>query len=144
LNFCTVDRRKSKFVLYVSCELAVRKNQIPSGKGRFELMCHCNDEKWVRNVLTTIGQMSLESRFDHLHTIDISPIGNKRARLQGAILERFATVKIKSHEYSILRVHGVTKDELERAMKNGAESLLEHLKTRGVYLNTDVKRKSTL
>jgi hypothetical protein len=96
LNFCTAPTPKAKFVTYISCELAVRREQVPSSQGHFELMCHCNDEKWVRNVLTTIGQMSLESRFDHLHTIDISQIVRKNANLQGAVLERYATVPNRS------------------------------------------------
>jgi hypothetical protein len=46
LNFCTIGaKKKNPVVTYVSCELAVRKEQVPSSRGRFELMCHCDDEK---------------------------------------------------------------------------------------------------
>lgn len=110
LNFCTIGaKKKSSVVTYVSCELAVRQEQVPSSHGRFELMCHCDDEKWARQVLSKIGEMSLEAQFDHLHTVDMSPVVGRKAKLRGVVLERFVTAKIKSKEFSILRVHGVSK-----------------------------------
>jgi len=145
LNFCTVGAKKKRGIItYVSCELAVRKEQFPSSRGRFELMCHCDDEAWVRSVVTRIGQMSLEAQFDHLHTVDITPIVGRRAKLRGVVLEQFASTRIKSVEFSILRVHGVSKRELEFAMGQGSEALLTHLKTTDVYPNTVTTRRSTV
>src|SRR5687767_8438262 len=70
LNFSTVGvEKKASIVTYVSCELAVRKEQTPSTRGRFELMCHCDDETWVRKFVSKVGAMSLEAQLDHLHTI---------------------------------------------------------------------------
>lgn len=145
LNLCTMGaKKKSSIVTYVSCELAVRKEQVPSNRGRFELMCHCDDEKWVRRVLSKIGEMSLEAQFDHLHTVDISPVVGRKAKLRGVVIERFSTTKIKSTEFSILRVHGVSQRELTFAMEEGSEALFAHLKKHAVYPNTLTKRKSTL
>jgi hypothetical protein len=123
LNFCTIGaKKKNHVVTYVSCELAVRKEQVPSSRGRFELMCHCDDEKWVRRVLSKIGEMSLEAQFDHLHTIDMSPVVGRKAKLQGIVLERFATTKINSTIFSIVRVHGISRRELKFAMEEGSDA----------------------
>ena len=145
LNFSTIGyTQKLDFVTYVSCELAVRAEQIPSSHGRFEFMCHSNDEDWVSIVLTSIGSSSFEASFDHLHTIDVSGILPEGALLTGAVIEKFSTTVVNSEEFSILRVHGVTSQELEFARENGADILLDHLKSKGVYPNTDIKRKTTI
>jgi hypothetical protein len=60
------------------------------------------------------------------------------------VLERFTTTKIQSTEFSILRVHGVSRRELAFAMEKGSEALFAHLKKHGVYPKTVTKRKSTL
>jgi hypothetical protein len=145
LNFSTIGyTQKLEFATYVSCELAVRAEQIPSSHGRFEFLCHSNDENWVSVVLTSIGSSSLEASFDHLHTIDVSGILPEGASLTGAVIERFSTTVVDSEEYSILRVHGVTLQELEFARKEGGDRLLDHLKSKGVYPLTDTKRSTTI
>jgi hypothetical protein len=48
------------FATYVTCELAVRKEQVPSSGGRYELLTTVEDEAWARNLLTALGSMSLE------------------------------------------------------------------------------------
>jgi CBS-domain-containing membrane protein len=88
--------------------------------------------------------MSLEAQFDHSHTIDMSPVVDQKAKLQGIVLERFVTTKIKSTTFSILRVHGVSRRELKLAMEEGSGALFDHLKKSGVYPNTVTKRNSTL
>lgn len=141
LNFSTVGAEDGReFVTYVSCELAVRNEQVPSSQGRFELMCHCNDEGWVRRVLTAIGRMSLEAAFDHGHTVELSKLTVSESSLRGLVIERYAAVIIDDTQYALLRVHGITSEELEFAMSEGSEALFERLKAAGIYPNTDVRR----
>ncbi|HTC95225.1 MAG TPA: suppressor of fused domain protein [Terriglobales bacterium] len=141
LNFSTFGREEGKnFITYVSCELCAYEQQVPSSRGRFELMCHCNDEEWVRRVLTKIGQMSLDSTFDHGHTIDISAIEGKGAFLCGVIFEYFSSVEIDSTPYCVLRVHGISAEEMHLAIEKGADALFQRLKKTGIYPNTDVNR----
>ncbi len=143
LSFRTVGReKKNEFVTYVSCELAVREEQVPSDFGRFELLCHSNDEAWVRKVLTKIGQMSFETEFGHGHTVDISERVGSTACLSGVAIERIASLEIESKEYCILRVHGISAGEMQIAMDEDADALFERLKKAGVYPNTDVHRRS--
>ncbi len=83
LNFCTIGRGSGKpFVTYISCELAPRHEQKPSKFGRYELLCTCDDEKWVRKIVTDIGRESLESTFGHNHTMDIGVWVKKRNPIQ--------------------------------------------------------------
>src|SRR5688500_14138466 len=63
LNFCTIGvDGGSKIITYVSCELAAREEQVPAKQGgyRYELLSSCDDEGWVRKVLTSLGRMSME------------------------------------------------------------------------------------
>ena len=73
LCFRTLGRGSGRFTTYVSCELAVRAKQRPAAFGRYELLTTCDDEDWVRSILTSIGGMSLEAAFDDGHTLDIGP-----------------------------------------------------------------------
>jgi len=142
LNFCTVGNGREKCVVYVSCELAVRDDQKFEETGPFEVMMVCDNEQWVRKILTNIGRMSLETVFAHGHTIDISPIVESSCPIHGLIAEEFARVQIDGNPYGILCFHGVTQPELEFAMKKGSDRLLSRLKEAGVYPRTIVNRES--
>src|SRR5687767_9061199 len=74
VSLCTVGYGREQFVTYVTCELAVREEQLPAEFGRYELMISCDNEKWARKILTKIGEMSMESVFEHGHTVDIGQI----------------------------------------------------------------------
>jgi hypothetical protein len=143
LSFSTIGRQEDReFVTYISCELAVREEQVPSGHGRFELMCHSNDQSWVRKVLSKIGEMSLEAQFDHGHTVDFSEILGPDSNLTGVLLERYLVTEIEGKEYSIFRVHGITKEEMRFAFDQGEEPLFTMLKKEGVYPHTDIHRRT--
>src|SRR5215831_1103300 len=143
LNFCTVGRDSgAQFVTYISCELAIRDEQLPSGVGRYELMMTCSNENWCRSILSNIGRMTLGEAFSLGHTLDIEAWVGKRARIQGVIFEEFASVRIGRKQFGILSCHGVTRPELKFARENGGAALLLLLKKAGVYPMTDLKRKT--
>jgi hypothetical protein len=145
LCFHTVGARSGgKFVTYVSCELATYSEQHPAGVGRFELMATCNDEKWVRQNLTAIGNLSLESRLDDQHTIDMGQVVDPGESLQGVFLEAFCSMKVARKKVGILRCVGITRDEMEFAQKVGVSKLTQRLKKAGVYPNTDTGRASVI
>ena len=134
LNFSTfgydgpIERRA-----YVSCELAVRSEQQPSERGRFELLVHCGDEQWVRSVLSDIGRMTLDVAFDDGHSLDIGPWLEPDASIQGVTFERACTATIGGSPFCVLRVIGVTRLELEFAQEHGAAALHARLRKAGVY-----------
>jgi hypothetical protein len=144
LNFCTIHAGAERFVTYVSCELAVRKDQQPAAFGPYELLATCDNERWVRRILTKIGEMSLEVTFGHGHTLDIAPWVPPRARIQGVVFERLCTARIDGVGYGVLRCVGVTRSELTFARTTGVARLMTRLRAAGVYPRTQLSRGSVL
>ena len=145
LSFCTIDSTGSDAVTtYVSCELAVRKEQKPCEVGRYELLATCDDEKWVRLVLTKIGRMSLETVFGNHHTLDITSWVGQKAMLSGILLEALSVVSIEGTGYGILRCVGITRAEMDFKRSHGADKLIEKLSLAGIYPKTLVNRKSVV
>jgi hypothetical protein len=145
LNFCTIGKGSGKpFVTYVSCELAVRPEQKPSESGRYELLIACDDERWVRSVLSDVGRMSLDEAFGHHHTLDIGPLVGPDPPIQGLIFEKVCDAVINGERFNVLRCIGITRSEMEFALKTGAQELIRKLKQAGVYPNTATHRASVL
>jgi hypothetical protein len=144
VTLCTVGYGREQFVTYVTCELSVRDEQRPAKFGRYEVMITCDDEVWARKILTKIGQMSLESVFEHGHTVDIGRVVGPDCPLQGLVAEEFARVAVDDSGYGILRFHGVTRAELEFAMESGTDELLERLRCAGVYPRTSIHRRESI
>jgi polyisoprenoid-binding protein YceI len=88
--------------------------------------------------------MSLDSAFDHGHTIDVGQIVEGDCPVQGLVVEEFARVKIDGRGYGILRLHGVTRSELEFAMEAGSDKLMDKLKRAGVYPRTSIRRRESV
>jgi len=145
LNFCTIGRTKgNSCITYVSCELAVRDEQQPSEFGRYELLVSCDDERWVRSIVSDIGRMSMETAFDHCHTLDIDAWVESDAALQGIVFEKICACEIDGKPYGIIRVIGVTRPEMEYAQEHGTPALLAKLQNAGVYPDTRVNRGSVV
>ncbi|MFL5241945.1 MAG: suppressor of fused domain protein [Gemmataceae bacterium] len=143
LNFSTIGyTRGERFITYVSCELAARPQQRPSKLGRYELLCSCDDERWVRSIVSDIGRESFKTTFEHGHTLDIGTWVEPRASIQGVLLEKVCRVKIEDRPFGILRVIGITRPELQYRLRNSSRDLLTCLKRSGVYPNTVVNRAS--
>lgn len=145
LSFCTFGVDSDlPIITYVSCELAVREEQVPSNAGRYELLCSCDDEEWVRSILSELGQMSLHSVFGHGHTVDIGPWVEPDAPIQGVWLELEYTIPIDGEKFSVYRVIGITRQEMEYTFSQGSEAMLAALKVAGVYPHTVVRRPSSV
>jgi hypothetical protein len=156
LNFATIGADSgSNPISYVSCELAVRDSQVPTKHGgyRYELLTSCDDEQWVREVLTNLGRMSMEVAFDHGHTVDIGAVVNQgrlrgmlggRPAIQGVLFQRQFTVEYEGTRYGVLRCVGITRGEMEHALSKSADSLVSLLKKGGVWPHTLVGRRSTV
>lgn len=145
LNFCTVGRdRGEQFVTYISCELAVRPEQLPSQFGRYELLASCDNAQWVRSIVTDIGRMSLETVFGHHHTLDIGPWVQPSDPIQSVVFEKACEAEIDDASYGILRCIGITRSEMEFAREQGPAKLLDHLRRAGIYPNTTCQRESVV
>jgi Suppressor of fused protein (SUFU) len=145
LSFCTIGMEKAEeFVTYVSCELAVRQEQSPSSAGRYELLCSCDDERWVRSIVSKLGQMSLHAAFGDGHAVDISELVEPDVPLQAVWIELEYSVTIDNEEFSIYRVIGVTRQEMEYMFAQGSAALKSALQTEGIYPHTSVARSSVV
>lgn len=143
LSFCTFGKTLgADFVTYVSCELAVRDDQLPAVFGRYELLTLCNDERWVRCNITALGHASLEMRFGDGHTLDIGAWVEPDETIQGLVFERASASRIGGKQFGVMRVIGITRPELEFAKHSGVSRLLDVLKEAYVYPRTDTGRES--
>jgi hypothetical protein len=144
LNFCTIGAGGGPLVSYVSCELAVRKEQRPASFGRYEVLATCDDEEWARSVLTDIGRMSLEVELDDGHTIDLGPSVDAGAIIEGVVLEKLYAAEIDGASYGILRAIGVTRAELNHAREQDVSSLMQLLRKHGAHPSTRIARRSVV
>lgn len=143
LNFCTIGSLKgNEHTVYISCELAVRAEQLPGEHGRYELLISCDDEQWARYILSEIGRMSMKVAFADGHTLDIGAWVEEDDPLQGILFEEIAVAKIDGAEYSTLRCLGITRREMEYALEEGSDELIARLQNAGVYPRTTVSRAS--
>ncbi|MCA9078444.1 MAG: suppressor of fused domain protein [Planctomycetaceae bacterium] len=144
-SFCTIGYDSTHPIkTYVTCELAVRAEQRPSHSGRYELLISCDDERWVRTVITDVARMACDVSFGDGHTLDIGPWVSDDARIQGVVFEGLYESLIDGVRYCVLRVIGVTRLELEFARETGVQQLFSKLKSGGVYPNTLVRRESVI
>lgn len=148
LNFCTIGRDiKSDLITYVSCELAVRNEQKPNSTGRYELLTSCDDEQWVRSIITKIGRMTLDDVFDDGHTMDISNWAdnvNGEIIIQGILFKRECLSSLNGKRFGILRCIGITRPEMEYSQVMGSSELIKMLIKENIYPNTFINRKSVV
>ena len=139
LNLCTIGHGQQPFVTYVSCELAVRDDQLVGDGGPYELMTVCDDEEWARKVLTGIARLGLEAQLDGGHTIDIRALIGRKPVIQGVVLEEFASITIRQRYYRILLVHGVSRPELSTVRDQGSATWLKNRRAASAYPRTIVR-----
>jgi hypothetical protein len=145
LNFCTIGREGGRSsITYVSCELAVRDDQRPTEFGRYELLSSCDDERWVRSIISDIGRMSLDTEFGPGHSMDIGPWVKPTDAVQGVVFEEACRCQIGGAPFGVLRVLGVTRHEMEYAQAWGTPALLKRLKAAAIYPCTLVNRPSVV
>jgi hypothetical protein len=146
LNFLTVGRGRERFVTYVSWDLFGHAEQKRGSLGRYELLTVCDEEEWCIDVLTKIGRQSLQEVFQPGDTLDIGAWVKPIARLQGVVFEEAFRAGLKRGKTmepcGLLRCIGVTRSELDFALRQGSGALIECLKTSGVYPRTEIGRES--
>lgn len=120
VSLCTIGSKRPGPTIYITCELAVRQDQVPGDRGRYELMTKSTDEDWAWSTLTDIAGMTLEVAFGHLHTLDIAPWVSEDAPIQGILFTLEYDVVIDGEPYAVLRCSGLTRGQLERAVDGEA------------------------
>ena len=147
LNLCTIGRDSgAAAVAYVSCELAVRDEQVPNASGRYELLMSGNDGDWIRQVLTDTGEMSLGTAFNDGDTLDIGAWvdddDGSGQSLQGLLFRQEYALDLDGAAVGVLRAIGITRAEMALAREQGADALVARLQAGGVYPHTLLGRTS--
>ena len=123
VSLSTIGHARPGPTLFITCELAVREDQVPSEMGRYELMTWSDDEDWAWSTLTDIAGMTLEAEFGHLDTLDIGPWVAEDAPIQGILFSLEYTVVIDGEQYAVFRCSGLTRAQLERAVNGAADEV---------------------
>lgn len=97
---------------FVTCELAVLEDQVASTDGLgYEFLVWDEgdlDDWW--DVLTALGDMSLEVRFGDRHTIDVSQVVDEPGA--SVSLELFSQTSFGGGEFGVYRVRRVDSSSL--------------------------------
>jgi|YelNatPaOPRAMG01_1025707.scaffolds.fasta_scaffold78922_2 hypothetical protein len=146
LNLLTVGAGRKEFVTYVSWDLFGHPRQKRGKLGRYELLVVCDDENWAIETLTNIGRQSLQTVFNPGDTLDIGPWVGPSSPLQGVIFEQVLKLELDDPpgkvSCGLLGCIGITRSELEFAIRFGVEALVEQLKGAGIYPRTMTRRGS--
>jgi Suppressor of fused protein (SUFU) len=145
LNLLTVGAgRGEPLVTYVSWDLLGHEQQKRGSFGRYELLATCDDEQWCSDVLTKIGRLGLEELFEPGDTLDIGQWVSVDAPIQGVVFEEAFCAELQGERCGLLRCIGVTRAELEFAMRHSTPALVERLERAHVYPHTMVHRKESV
>ena len=145
LNFLTVGvGRGEPFVIYVTWDLFGHEEQKRGSFGRYELLAICDDEQWCFDVLTKIGRLGLQEIFEPGDTLDIGTWVSAETPIQGVVFEDAFSTELKHEHCGLLRCIGVTRPELEFAMRHGVPALVERLKRADIYPCTAIHRRESI
>jgi hypothetical protein len=135
ISLCTIGRdRLAPLITYVTCELAVRPEQVESEFGPYELLTASDDEDWAHSILTDVGRMTLETAFGHHHTLDIGAWVEPADPVQGILFALEYQTEIEGKPYGVLRCIGIKRLELERIVAGDSDAVIEELDRDGRYL----------
>jgi hypothetical protein len=135
ISLCTIGHdRHAPLITYVTCELAVRPEQVESEFGRYELLMAAQDEDWAHSILTDVGGMTLETAFGHHDTLDISPWVTPTDPVQGLLFALEYEIKIEGKPYGVLRCVSLKRSELERIVAGDSDAVIEELERDGRYV----------
>jgi hypothetical protein len=145
LNFLTVGvERGERFVTYVTWDLFGHEQQKRGSFGRYELLATCDDDQWCVDVLTKIGRLSLQALLEPGDTLDIGQWVDAGAPIQGVIFEEAFRAELLGEHCGLLRCIGVTRPELEFAVKRGTPALIERLQRAHIYPQIITHRKKSI
>ena len=134
-----------KGTFYVTSDLLFFDRQPKNSLGRYELaICLPKESVWAEHVLFKLSQATVEEVFDVGHTADISAWLDPSCSIKGLLFTRLVSFDFEGLAFGALLCVGVTRDELEFALKNGSEAVIKRLKAAGIFPVTDIERTSVI
>lgn len=95
--------------IYVTCELSLYPEQVPSSEGeRYELLCRLPlTESQAQDLLTALGDLSMQAELGHGHTVDVSGLG-AGAGLDRIALQHYSSCQVGGAAFGIYEVVATT------------------------------------
>jgi hypothetical protein len=105
------------------------------------------DHKYINGILNSIARYSTEAKLNPRDTIefpdDTEVIGGKCLILD-ALSEPLRNNGTRKRNFGLMLLMEIHRDEMEYAMQQNGEELIERLKEKGVYPYTGIDRPSVL
>jgi len=144
INLLTVGNAARHYVTYVTWDLFGHPEQKRGRLGRYELVASCDDPEWCRVALTHVGRLGLNELLESGCIVGIKDCFGAEPAIQGILLEEALSVKLRVggeiEPCGLLRCIGITRPEMEFAMRGSAADLIQRLKLAKIYPNTDTRR----
>lgn len=132
-------------VVYATCDLMGRADQIPNRLGAYELaVCHRSDEDWGARYISKLAYYTLMARVEPGQTMDLGTWMPTGSSITAIMFEELASFEIRGQPAGVLVCIGITADELSACRRGQHDRVIKALKSKGVYPFTDFKRRSTL
>jgi hypothetical protein len=129
-----------KGVVYVTAELSGKPDACFAD---YELMiCHRSPNDWGANVISRLAPYNQQAHIGAGETMDIDGAAPANSKIKAFLFDTYATFTLFEDEFDLRLCIGITKSELQFAMKKGSTPLLKLLKRHGVYPFTDLERDS--
>jgi len=130
--------RPSRIGTYELVAFTKHKIGDESDKAAFEQIQHR-----IRSIFTAVGRYSYEAQLNPLDTVEV-PVGKGEPN-RCLILDEYkkpgVDFMIGNHKHGLLLVIEVFRSEMEYAMENGSQIVLDTLKERGYYPYSDLDRE---
>ena len=127
--------------LYVTCELTGRDDQRPNRDGAYELaVVQAHPEQWAVDLVRKLAFYTLDTPLNDGETMDVGPAVPAASPIRALLFRRIATFEAFGRDASVLCCIGITGDELDYVLDDGADALWANLP--GEYLLTTSHRKS--
>ena len=111
-----------------------------------EMVPYNTIERSLCGIMTTIGAYSFQAKLEPKETIEVP--GDEGQPNYCILLDEYkpngTEFTIGNRKHGLLLVVEVFRDEMEYAMENGSDKLIEKLKSKGHYPYSDLTRESVL
>lgn len=102
----------------------------------------CDDGLWCQALLESLAELCESVSIGHLDSLYIRSVVGPDCPIQGVIFEKVEQGATEDDTGEVFTVIGVTKTELDDALKFGSLRLLDRLKSTGQYPRTTLNRTS--
>jgi len=132
-------------IFYVTSDLLFFERQPRNSYGRYEVaICLPTESKWAEHILYKLSQATVEEVFDAGHTADITAWVDGECTIKGLLFAKLVSFDYGGQPFGALLCVGVTRTELDYALKHGSDDLLGRLKAARAFPVTDLKRASVV